>query len=183
MGLLNFKNGSIVNLFLLMIMAFILVIAVGIIFYASTTINTKLLEDSNSTFQKALGNQTNATELIQNTFGKVPNAYESLKWITMLLIVGMIISILVGSYMTTVNPVYFIAYLLAWIIAIILSAPMSNTYHKIYLNPALSSTFQGFWAQTWFFTHLPIFIVTIGGISAILMIGNMIKNQGGQFNG
>lgn len=178
----NTKKGSIVNLFLLMIMAFILVIACVMMYYASTTAYTKLLEKSDL-IQDAVGNTTNATILIQDTFGKVPNAYEALKWLTMLLIVGMIIVTLISAYAINVDPVYFIAYLLAWIIAIILSAPMANVYVKIYQNPLLSASFDGFFAQTYFFTHLPAFITIIGGIAAILMVANMIKNQGGSYYG
>lgn len=177
---MNKKGNVLTDIFVFMIFAFILMIAIVIIVYASTTMYTKLLQNAD-VFQNIMQPTSNATTLIQNTFGQVPNAYESLKWITVALIFGMMISIIIAAYMVRISPMFFIAYLFIWIIAIIISAPISNTYQDIYNNPILASTFSGFWSVNYIFENLPIWITVIGAISAILMIINMIKVDSGSY--
>jgi len=131
--------------------------------------------------QNAVGSGTNATLLVQDTFGKVPNAYESLKWITVALLFGMLISIIISAYMARISPIFFIVYLFIWIIAIIVSVPLSNTFQEIYVNPTLSSTFSGFWSYYFIFENLPIWITVIGALCAIIMVINMIKVGEGSY--
>lgn len=150
--------------------------------YASTETQTKLLENADI-FQEALGEDSseNATLIIGDTFGDVVNSYDALKWITSMLMIGMIIAIIVSSFLTRTRPVFLIVYILLWLIAIIVSVPISNTYEELYLNPVLSSSFQGFWAQTYIFLNLPFWIAIIGAIAGIVMFVNMVKqsNYGG----
>lgn len=169
------KRGDLAQLFVFMAIAFALAIAVVIMFYVATTTYYKLLEQAPN-IQKVLPND-NATEIIQNTFGKVPNAYQSLKWITTMLIVGMMLSILITSFLVRTNPVWFVAYLFLWLIAIIVSVPMSNTYETIYTNPSLASSFTGFWGQTYIFLNLPIWIGVIGALAGIVMFVNMVRQS------
>lgn len=179
---MNKRGFAAADIFMFMVYAFILMIAVVILVYASTTMYTKLLENAD-VFQKVISPTSNATTIIQNTYGQVPNAYASLKWITVALILGMIISMLISAYMVKTQPVFFIVYLLIWIIAIICSVPLSNTYEEIYSNPILESTFAGFWSANYIFTNLPVWITVLGGIMALLMVANMIKSGGGSYYG
>lgn len=171
------KKGALTDLFVFMIGAFVLVIAVVILYYAVNVTNEKLHENI-EIFDKVLeGSSENATKLIDKTFGKVPTAYQSLKWITFMLIVGMMLSILITSFLVRTNPVFFIAYILIVVIAIVVSVPMSNTYEVIYQNPTLSSSFDGFWGQTYIFLNLPIWITIIGIFAGIVMFVNMLRTS------
>lgn len=171
------KRGDLTQLFVFMIVAFVLSVAVVIMYFVATTTYDNLMDKGAPAIQKALGDSENATEIIDSTYGKVPNSYQALKWITTMLIVGMVFSILITSFLVRVNPVWFVAYLFLWIIAIIVSVPISNTYEQIYLNPTLASSFAGFWGQTYIFLNLPIWIGVIGAIAGIVMFVNMVKQS------
>jgi len=171
------KKGDLTQLFVFMVVAFVLALAVVIMYFVSTTTYDNLMEKGAPAIQKALGDSENATEIINSTYGKVPNAYQSLKWITTMLIVGMILSILITSFLVRVNPVWFVAYMFLWIIAIIVSVPISNTYETIYTNPTLADAFSGFWGQTYIFLNLPIWIGVIGALAGIVMFVNMVRQS------
>jgi len=168
------------NVFIFMIVGFIIAVTVVILVYTATVTYTKMQEQSPA-IQKMLGSNHNATEMISGTLGRVPNAYESLKWFTGILIMGLALGILVSAYYTRTHHLFFGVYILIWIIAVIVSVPLSNTYEVLYNNPTLGSTFQGFWAQSFIFANLYVWVIVLGGLAALFMIINMIRysNTGG----
>ncbi len=168
------KKGSATDLFVFMIVAFMLSIICVIMYYVSSVTHEKLLEEAED-IQNVLGDHGNATQIIEDSMGKVKDSYESLKWISGLIIIGMALSILITSFMIRTEPVFFIAYAFVWIIAIIVSVPLSNVYETVYENPTLSASFEGFYAQTWIFLNLPTWIIVIGGIAGLLMIVNLVR--------
>lgn len=174
------KKGSLMDLFIFLIVAFVLVITVGILIFSATTTYDKIKENSGA-FQKVLGDDFDADQIIDETLGQVPNAYSSLKWITTMLILGMGMGILISGYLTRTKPVFFIAYILIMIIAIIVSVPLSNTFETVYNNPALSETFQGFWGAKHIFLNLPIWVTVLGMLAGIIMFVNMQRYEGGYY--
>ncbi len=174
------KKAGLLDLFVFMIGAFILAIACGLYLYLATVTEEKLHENE-ATIQRIIPND-NATELIDNTFGKVPDAYQTLKWVTSVIIIGMAMSILITSFLVRSTPIFFIPYIFIWIMAIIISVPISNAYETIYETPMLTATFSGFWGQTFIFLNLHIWVTVIGGLAALIMFVNMIRTgSGGEF--
>jgi len=175
------KRGAMTDLFLFMIIAFALSIAVVVLVYAGTTVYTHLANNIGIFDNVLEGTGENATDVLNNSVGKSINAYESLKWITGMLIVGMILAMVITSFTIQTRPWFFTVFLLVWIIAIIVSFPLSNAYETVYNNPVLSATFVGFWSQTFIMLNLPIWIIVIGGLQSIVLYVNMIKS--GQYGG
>ena len=68
-------------------------------------------------------------------------------------------------------------YLFIVIIAVIISAPLSNSYEAVYKNPLMAESFSGFFGQNWIFLHLPVWIAVIGIFAGILMFINVARNQ------
>lgn len=170
------KKGALTDLFLFMIIAFVMSLVVGIFIFIANTTEEKLLEQAPS-IQKALGPNHNATEIIQDTFGKVPSTYNNLKWITTMLIVGMILSILITSFLINVKPVFFIPYILVYVIAIIVAVPLANSYEEVYSNPTLASSYTGFFGQTYIMLNLHIWVTIIGGLAGIVMFIVMVRKS------
>jgi len=174
------KKGTITDIFIFIIVAFVLALTTGIMMYVVTVAETEIYENVDM-LQSAVGEGNNATQIIEETFGAVPDSYESLKWITTMLIVGMFISILIHSFLVRIRPIFFLPYILITIIAIIVSVPISNIYETLYEHPTLGSTFQGFWGQTVIFNNLPIWVTIIGLIAGLIMFINMVRQ--GQYGG
>ena len=169
------KKASLSDLFLFMALSFVIVLFSVIMLYIATTTHDALQTNSGA-LQKALGEDGNATQIIDDTFGQVPNSYQSLKWITVMLIFGLALSILMTSFLVKTNPIYFVPYSFILIIAIIVSVPISNTYETIYQEPTLANTFSGFWGANWIFLNLPIWVTVIGLVAGILMFINVVRN-------
>lgn len=168
------KKGFIGDLFIFMIVAFILALCCGIMLYVANTTYSEVM-DNVDIFQGTMNE--NATTIIQDTFGAVPRAFQSLKWITTMLIVGMFLSILILSYLVRTRPIFLVPYILIWIISIIVAVPLSNAYEVVYETPELVGTFSGFWGQTVIMLNLPVWMAIIGGIAGIVMFVNFIRQS------
>jgi hypothetical protein len=164
------KRGSMVDLFLFMILAVAIVFICGIFIFIGGKATSQIHEKLDGT--DYAGNE-NVTQIVDDTFGHVNQAYQSLYWISIMLIVGMIISIFIGSYLVTTKPIFFIPYAFIVIIAIIVSVGISNAYEMVIADPTMSSTFAGFVGANFIMLQLPIWISVIGIIGGIIMFVRM----------
>lgn len=169
------KKGSGADLFLWMAIGFISTIMIVVMVYVSSIIHTGILSRADA-LQNALGPSGNATQIIENTVGKVDVALIGLRWISFSILFFMGLSILITSFFVKTHPVAFVAYLLLSAVAILVSFPISNAYETISQNPTLSATFSGFFATNWFWLHLPIWMAVISTMAGILMFINMIRD-------
>lgn len=173
------KRGSYADLFLFMILA------VCIVFISVVMI--KIVGEANTKFHEELDDEmfgaTNGSELVTETIGAVSGSYNNLYWISVMLIVGMIISIFMGSYMVTTRPVFFVPYLFIVIIAIIVSVGIANAYEEVMVDPTLSSTFDGFTGANFLLGNLPMIIAIVGIMGGIIMFSRIgsKENEGGYY--
>lgn len=170
------KKGAFTDLFLFMGLAFLIVIFMVMMTYTANLVYNQLIEKSDA-IQRGLGDSANATEIIDDSVGQVISAYGSLKWISVVLIVGLALSILLSSFLVRTNPVFFVPYIFIVVIAVIVSVPLSNSYEQVYTNPTLRDTFTGFFGATWIFLNLPIWVAVIGILAGILMFINVVRAQ------
>ena len=170
------KRGGLTDVFVWMISSFILVIFCVLFIFIGNTVETALLEQA-SDIDSSLNNITNMTNIVEGTMGKVNLAYSSLKWISIMLIIGMMLSILISGYLIQVKPIFFVPYIFIIIIAAIVAAPLSNAYEVLYLNPTLASSFSGFFGVTFIFMHLPTWVLVIGFLAGIIMFINMVRGE------
>lgn len=175
--IMNNKRGQFTDLFVFMIFAIILLFVSGLFIYMGLTVNDQL--DESFAGQNIGGSgEVNYTEVKDSTFGNVNIAYSSLYWIAILLIVAMIISIFVGSYMVTTRPIFFVPYIFIVIIAIVVSVGMSNAYQDVVENPELASTFANFIGANFIMYNLPMWIAVIGFVGGIIMFVRMKSQEG-----
>jgi len=170
------KRGGFTDLFLFMIIAFIVVlISVVFIYIGKTT--TDQLHLTMDGMNLSDGNGNNASVVIDQHMGAVTGSYQALTWITVFLIVGMMLSIFIGSYLVTTKPIFFVPYFFITIIAIVVSVPISNTYETLMNNATLSSTFSQFTGANWLMLHLPVWVTIIGFVGAIIIFSRMGKGE------
>lgn len=175
-SLMKDKRGGFTDLFIFMIVAFILVLFSGVFLYITSETNDQLLESIAKMDLIGDGNQ-NATEVVRTTLGATVISFQALKWITSFLIFGMIIAIFIGSYMVTTKPIFFIPYIFIVIIAIVVAVAISNAYEILYADPTLASTFAGFVGASWVMAQLPIIISIVGIAGGIIMFVRMGKRE------
>ena len=172
------KRGQFTDLFLFMIVTLVILFVSGLFIYMGIRVNDQLDESFTG---NAISDNVNYTEIKDQTFGDVNVAYNSLYWLTLLMIVGMVISIFIGSYMVTTRPVFFVPYFFIVIIAILVSTGISNAYQEIATNPTLAETFAGFVGSNFLMFNLPVWMVVIGFVGGIIMFVRMKTQEGGQY--
>jgi len=179
-SLMKDKRGGFVDLFVFMIFALVIIlISVVWIYIGGITSEQMHLSMDAMDLHDTEGN--NASVVIDNTIGATNTSFQALQWISVFLIVGMIIAIMIGSYLVTTKPVFFIPYIFIVIIAVVVAVPMSNAYETLASTPELASTFTGFTGANWIMLNLPIWISIIGILGGIIMFSRMGKKEE-QFN-
>jgi F0F1-type ATP synthase assembly protein I len=177
------KQGGMSDLFLFMIFSMAILFISGIFIYFGGKVNSEVhAKLDGMTFKNS-----NVTEVIDNTLGKVNEAYQSLYWISVFLIIGMIISIFIGSYLVTTKPIFFVPYLFIVIIAVIVAVGLSNAYETVIQDPTLASSFVGFVGANFIMLKLPLWVAIIGVTGGIIMFVRMGSKEndlyGGNING
>lgn len=164
------KKGGFTDIFLFMIIAFIIIVVSGIMIFLSAEVKTQLHSVmDNMTFS----NTTNTSLVIDETFGHVNSSFQALYWIAWFLIGGMSISIFIGSYLVTTRPVFFIPYFIITIVAVIIAVVISNSYETLMATPDLATTFAGFTGANFIMSKLPIWVSVISVIGAVIMFSRM----------
>ena len=170
------KKGAFSDLFLLMIFAIVIVFISVLFIYMGNETKDKLHETMDS-MDLSDGDGNNASVVIEDTFGGVTTSYSALTWIAVFLIVGMILSIFIGSYLVTTKPIFFIPYLFIVIIAIIVSVPLANSYETIMTTETLAGTFSQFGGANWLMLNLPIWLTIVGITGGIIMFSRMGRRE------
>ena len=174
------KHGAFSDIFLFMILAFVLIFICAIMIYIANTTTDKLHETMDG-MDLGDGSGNNVSQVIDNTVGATALTFKALYWISAFIIFGMILGIFIGSYLVTTKPVFFIPYIFIVIIAIIVSVPLSNAYETLSNNAELSSTFAGFTASNFIMLNLPIWITIIGFTGGIIMFARMGRKEEYQY--
>lgn len=169
------KQGGFTDLFLFIIIAFILILALGVFIYVGNTTVTSLHDvmDTQST------SEVNYTEIVNESVGQVPVSYDILRWGSMILILAMMMSIFYGSYKVTTKPIFFVPYIVVVIVAIILSVVVANVYDELLTDSQLATTLAQFTASNFILLYLPYIISVIGIVGGIIMFTSysLLKQQ------
>lgn len=175
-SLIKNKKAGFSDLFIFMIFAFIIILISVVWIYIGGEVEDQMQETiGKMDLHDTQGN--NASEVIKNTIGTTNQSFQALHWITVFLIVGMMLSIFIGSYLVTTKPIFFIPYLFIVIIAIVVSVPMSNAYETLMADETLAPTFLGFMGANWIMLNLPMWITIIGITGAIIMFSRMGRRE------
>lgn len=173
------KKGGMSDLFIFMIVAMIIVFISGVFIYFGGIVTTEV----HSKLDDKIFGVANTSQVIDQTIGKVNQAYQGLYWISVFLIVGMVLSIFIGSYLVTTRPIFFIPYIFIVIIAVIVSAGLSNAYEQVIQDPTLADTFAGFVGANYILLQLPIWISVIGVVGGIIMFVRMGSKENELYGG
>ena len=165
------KKGAFTDMFLFIILAFIIVVICGVFIYMGNITKDKLHETMDD---MVFADNVNTSEVIEDTFGDVTASYNALYWIAILLIVGMIISIFIGSYLVTTKSVFMLPYLFILILAIVFAVVISNAYELIITQATeLAPTLLNFVGANFILAKLPVWVTLIGLVGAIIMFSRM----------
>ena len=170
------KRGGFSDLFIFMIVSFVLVLFSGVFIYITTNVYDEL-DTKFKTMDLAGDGNNNASVVLENTLGSANQSFSALYWISIFLIFGMIIAIFIGSYMVTTKPIFFIPYIFVVIIAVVVAVAMSNAYETLSNTALLQSTFANFIGSNWILGQLPVIISIVGIAGGIIMFVRMGRRE------
>ncbi len=174
-GIRDFLSmGMIIIIFI--IVAFVIVLVSGVFLNGFGKLTDQLTGITGT-----YANDRPINETTQFTFGNLNNAFQQLKWISFVIIFGMIIGIFLSAYLIKVHPAFFGLYVIIAVVAVMFSIFIANAYESIATSPGLSDTFTGFVGSGYILSNLPVFVTVIAFIGAILMFMAISKDpeQGG----
>ncbi len=167
------KKGSIMDLFLLIIIAFITIVLFAVFIFGMGIITDKITTVPQTDFSLV-----NISEAGQATFGNLNDAIQFLTVIAFTIIIGLSLSILVSNIFIRSHPFFYVLYVIIVIIAIVFSAIVSNAYEELLTGTELSATFQLFTGANFIMANLPVWITVIGIFGAIFLFINIPRDEG-----
>lgn len=169
------KKGSIMDLAIFMIIAFVIVVFFGLWVYGFNQITETLGE-----MNQSLGIiNTTISEISADTFGRVNTAQTTwLHILAFVMIFSMALSILLHNFLVKAHPVFFILYVFVTIGVFMASVYISNYYEELLTNPVFGSTLLAFRGATFIMLNLPIWIAIIGIFGAVLLFAGILRDAG-----
>ena len=174
--IINNKRGEYADVFIFIIMAFVIVVFFGIMYYGFT-----LFDNALGTIQFDIGD-TNFTNIVDSTWGQVYDAYGQLRTLAYVLIFGMILSIFVSAWAVRRPPIFLVIWIITSLVGIIAGAYISNAYQLLLNNADFGSTLQSFTGASYMLLYLPYLAGIISLFSGLIsLIGlNRSRREEGQ---
>ena len=170
---LSKKANMVTDLFVFIASAFAFGLAMVLMVFLVNEVNDVMVDIAPTLSHDSV----NGTKIVEETFGVLPDAYESLKWISYMLIIAMGLSILLGNFLVRTHPIFVIPYIFIIAIAVIVSVPISNTYEELMNHEILGATFQGFFGLSFIFANFPIWVLLFGILGGLLMFINIPRDK------
>lgn len=143
---------------------------------ANTCSNTATCSwNGNSCVPVGYVNMTTASDA---TFGQANLAIQNLRVVAIALIFSLILATVLINFAVKVHPMWFFVYLMIVVLAIIMAAPISNSYMNLLNSNIFGGILPSFTGANWIMINLPM-IVAIGGLlGGIFLFINIIRGTG-----
>ena len=121
---------------------------------------------------------TNITEAAENTFGQMNDAMASgVAILGFVILFATALSILINNYFIREHPVVLVIHIFVTLLAVVLSAYVSNTYANLLTGQPFSPNLIAMKATTYIMLHLPTWVTVIGIFGAIILSIRIIRTR------
>lgn len=172
------KKGSIIDLFIFLALAFVIVLFFGVWIYGFG-----ILSDTFSNMNLVINNSgeggVNISAEADKTIGVVDKVQtDSLHSLAFIMIIMMGVTIFLTNFLVKSHPAFFIVYIMVIIGAIIASVYISNQYESLMSNDVLGTTLSEFTGASFIMLHLPLWVTVIGIFGAIFLFMGILRDSG-----
>lgn len=173
------NKGSVYDILVFMIVAFILVLIFMSFHHVGTIITGLKPTLTTGSFLNSVpsSNPQNITQIYSSTAGQVTPIFSILGWASLGIIIALIISILITSFFAVRHPVFLILYIFFMIVFIVLGVILSNAYEDIITNTFLEDDVSAFVGVDFLLRNFPIVILVVSAFSAVLLYAGGIVNR------
>ena len=119
-------------------------------------------------------NMTQASDL---TFGQVNSAIQALRMVAVVYILGLAVIIIVTFALMRMSRIWFFAYILISMLAIIFAPTISNAYLSLLQTGIMDNTLASFTTANWIILNLPIIVLVISVLGGIMLFIGFLKND------
>lgn len=112
------------------------------------------------------------------SFGQFNAGVQNLKIVGICMIVGMILTMFLTSFIAKAHPVFKAGYVLVLILAVILAIVLSMYYQQMKTDPTLAEAFGDDKMGDFLMNSLPVWVTIIGFVNCILLFSGINKDEG-----
>ncbi len=172
------KRGAITDVIMWIVVGIVVVIFLGLLYYAFGLKAFPALRDGFQNFQSINGQ--NITAQTNEVIDAITTGFGELKWIAYGILIVMALNIWLGYFLIRIHPAFFILYFLIAIVGFIISLPISNGYEN-FLNSGsefasvLQTQFHG---ASFIILNLPIWVCVIAFVGVIILMAGIPRDSG-----
>jgi len=165
------RKASVMDIILWVVMAFIVIMFFAVWLFMHDTLTTTFASIPTQ-------NGLNISQAADQTIGEVNRALiPGLHILTIMMMFAYGLSIFISNYFARGNPIFLFIHIAIVVVAIILSAIVSNVYETLYLSGQLSPTLMGFTGGSYILLHLPLWTAVIGVFGIIFLFIGIIRDR------
>jgi len=169
------KKGSVIDIVIWMVLAFTITIFFAGWMWGFGQITDTLTGIVQTEAQvEVVGN---ISQIAENTFGQVDSALVWLRIISFAIIISMSLSIFISNFFIKEHPLVLVIYILVNIMAVIVSAFISNEYEKLLTNAILGPELQAFTMTNFIMAFLPLVTTIIGIFGALFLVVGFTRDR------
>lgn len=165
------KKGSIMDGIVWIVIAFVSLLVLGGLFY----MHNQIYEGLRGVGSIGAVNMTNITDTV--FLPATQDMGTGLNIIAFIIIAGGVFSILVSNFLVRIHPAWFLPYILMTIMAVILSAYVSNAYMELLSGNVLSASLSQFTMGNFIMQWLPYWSAVMGILGAVFLFVGALRDR------
>ena len=191
------KQGQTTNIFNFMIVAFLVVVLFAGLIYAQGLIYNVFQQvgiandlaphptytvpcvnnQSQMCTMRPYANMTLANEQI---FGQVNNSIQNLRLVALVYILVLAVVIIVTNALMRIHPIWFFAYVMIALLAIIFAPTISNAYQSLLESGMMGGILDTFGPVNFLIKELPTVVMVISVLGGIFLFINLMRGSTGE---
>jgi len=122
--------------------------------------------------------ELNATNGTVTSLQSMKTTVARLDYIIFAVFIGLILGLIITSWFIGGNPMFMMIYFIVWIIAVVLSTILANTWETVTNMVIFGTTITDFPLTNNILLYLPIYIAVIGFIGFVIMFAKPYVSEG-----
>lgn len=173
-------EGGVFSIFTFMIVAFLAVVLFGGLIWSWGLINSVMhnvgvQNDATSANSSLYVNMTQASDSI---FGSQNESIQALRMVALVYILGQAAIIIVTNVLQKKHPIFFFAYILICLLAVMFAPTISNAYITLLNSGMMDNVLSSFSAANFLLVNLPTVVMVVSVIGGIFLFVNLIRGGG-----
>lgn len=173
---MNKKGQGSFGIFQFMIVAFLAVILLASLVWTMGIINDVMtdvgIQNDQNQGTELYVNMTLASE---QTFGQLNQSIQALRMVAIAYILAYACIVIFINALRPKNPIWFFAYLLILLLAVLFAPTISNAYESLLNEGIMDGTLSTFTASNWVILNLPTIVLVVGIFGGLFLLANIIR--------